>query len=180
MHWLTGACFVFIPVSPLYWNALARNEYRHQTLTKWFGSKERACSWFGSSIFMTSMVRNFIFLGAVLNEKMHFDPYFEFAGLASIALGATLVYSSMTSLGFHGTYLGDYFGILFKEKLTGFPFNYWKHPMYTGSTLCFLGVSLCLGSWAGLALTAWVALVYEIASSFEEPFTNAIYAKAAN
>ena len=41
-----------------------------------------------------------------------------------------------------GTFLGDYFGILMKEKVTGFPFNVLDNPMYVGSTLLFLAHSL--------------------------------------
>jgi methylene-fatty-acyl-phospholipid synthase len=42
-------------------------------------------------------------------------------------------------LGITGTFLGDYFGILMKEKVTGFPFNLTSDPMYNGSSLIFLG-----------------------------------------
>jgi methylene-fatty-acyl-phospholipid synthase len=41
-------------------------------------------------------------------------------------------------LGITGTFLGDYFGILMKEKVTGFPFNITNDPMYNGSSLLFL------------------------------------------
>jgi methylene-fatty-acyl-phospholipid synthase len=41
-------------------------------------------------------------------------------------------------LGIIGTFLGDYFGILMKEKVTGFPFNITNDPMYNGSSLLFL------------------------------------------
>jgi len=45
-------------------------------------------------------------------------------------------------LGITGTYLGDYFGILMKERITGFPFNVTDDPMYNGGTLLFLGYAL--------------------------------------
>jgi methylene-fatty-acyl-phospholipid synthase len=54
-------------------------------------------------------------------------------------IGSMFVGFSMYSLGIHGTYLGDYFGILKTERVTGFPFNVVEHPMYYGSTMCFLG-----------------------------------------
>lgn len=45
-------------------------------------------------------------------------------------------------LGITGTYLGDYFGILMKERVTGFPFNVTDDPMYNGGSLLFLGYAL--------------------------------------
>jgi phosphatidylethanolamine/phosphatidyl-N-methylethanolamine N-methyltransferase len=41
-------------------------------------------------------------------------------------------------------------------------------PMYTGSTLCFLGISLWKGRLAGLVLTGLVAIMYVVALRFEE------------
>ncbi|EEB87898.1 hypothetical protein MPER_14552, partial [Moniliophthora perniciosa FA553] len=34
---------------------------------------------------------------------------------------------------FYGTYMGDYFEIQQKRRVTGFPFNILEHPMYTGT-----------------------------------------------
>jgi len=39
-------------------------------------------------------------------------------------------------------FAGDYFDILLPAKVTGFPFNVMDNPMYWGSTLNFLGMSL--------------------------------------
>lgn len=59
-----------------------------------------------------------------------------------LAAGSVLVLSSMYKLGITGTYLGDHFGILMKSRITSFPFNVAEHPMYYGSTLCFLSMAL--------------------------------------
>lgn len=48
----------------------------------------------------------------------------------------------MWALGITGTYLGDYFGILMDDIVTGFPFNVMGDPMYWGSSMCFVGVAL--------------------------------------
>ena len=93
------------------------------------------------------------------------QPYI---GYALFGLGNTLVLSSMYALGITGTYLGDYFGILMDEKVEGFPFNVTSAPMYWGSTMSFLGVSLYKGRLAGLALTVEVCVMYLIALRFEE------------
>lgn len=81
----------------------------------------------------------------------------------------------MWALGITGTYLGDYFGILMDEMVTGFPFNVTDAPMYYGSTMSFVGSALWLGKPAGLVLSALVFVVYRVALSFEDPFTGMIY-----
>jgi phosphatidylethanolamine N-methyltransferase len=85
----------------------------------------------------------------------------------------------MWALGVTGTYLGDYFGILMDDMVTGFPFNICSAPMYYGSTMSFLGTAVLFGKPAGMLLTAEVLIVYLVALRFEDPFTGAIYAKRA-
>lgn len=94
-----------------------------------------------------------------------------------LACGNVLVLSSTWALGITGTFLGDYFGILMDDLVTGFPFNVVKSPMYYGSTMSFLGTALIYGKPAGALLTAEVFLVYLTAKAFEDPFTAEIYAK---
>jgi phosphatidylethanolamine/phosphatidyl-N-methylethanolamine N-methyltransferase len=83
----------------------------------------------------------------------------------------------MWALGVTGTYLGDYFGILMDDIVTGFPFNVMASPMYYGSTMSFLGTAILFGKPAGIMLTAEVLFVYLVALRFEDPFTAEIYAK---
>lgn len=83
----------------------------------------------------------------------------------------------MWALGVTGTYLGDYFGILMDDMVTGFPFNVTGSPMYWGSTMSFLGTALWFGKPAGILLTVEVFVAYWIALKFEDPFTAEIYAK---
>lgn len=90
------------------------------------------------------------------------------AAAALFVAGNVLVVSSMWALGLTGTYLGDYFGILMDERVTGFPFSVTDAPMYHGSTLSFLGSALWFGKPAGVLLTAWVAVMYQFALRFEE------------
>lgn len=63
-----------------------------------------------------------------------------------MAIGYLFVVTSTLRLGIIGTFLGDYFGFLMKERITSFPFNVCTHPMYEGSTMIFLGYSLWYGS----------------------------------
>ena len=100
----------------------------------------------------------------------------------------------MYALGVTGTYLGDYFGILMDEPVTGFPFNVTGAPMYWGSVCSFLGTALYKGRVAGVLLSLEVFFMYLIALQYEEyvmldlllsggiltcgsPFTAHIYAK---
>lgn len=76
--------------------------------------------------------------------------------------------------------MGDYFGILLKERVTGFPFNVVEDPMYVGSALVYLGMALLHGSLIGVLLTCCIGLSYVIAVLFEEPFTARIYAESSN
>ncbi|KAF2151218.1 phospholipid methyltransferase [Myriangium duriaei CBS 260.36] len=99
------------------------------------------------------------------------------AAVALFAAGNTLVLTSMWALGLTGTYLGDYFGILMDEMVTGFPFNVSSAPMYHGSTMSFLGSALWFGKPAGVALSVLVLVVYQIALTYEDPFTANIYAE---
>ena len=104
-----------------------------------------------------------------------FVPQALAAGL--LLSGNVLVLTSMWALGVTGTYLGDYFGILMDDIVTGFPFNVTGSPMYWGSVMSFIGTALWFGKPAGLALSALVFVCYKIALTFEDPFTAEIYAK---
>lgn len=73
--------------------------------------------------------------------------------------------------------MGDYFGILMDDIVTGFPFNVTEAPMYWGSTCSFFGTAILYGKPAGFLLTAWVWVVYKVALAYENPFTAGIYQK---
>ncbi|XP_070250010.1 phosphatidylethanolamine N-methyltransferase isoform X2 [Myotis yumanensis] len=102
------------------------------------------------------------------------------AGLVLLGAGSVLVLSSFSALGFTGTFLGDYFGILKEARVTTFPFNILDNPMYWGSTANYLGWAVMHASPAGLLLTGVVALVYTAATLYEEPFTAEIYRQKAS
>jgi phosphatidylethanolamine/phosphatidyl-N-methylethanolamine N-methyltransferase len=152
-----------------------------------FGTKERACSFFSFCVFTLGLVRDYCFTLAIKNQARG-PEHFPFLALPETiafsyiisTIGSMFVFFSMKSLGIHGTYLGDYFGILKTERVTGFPFNVVEHPMYYGSTMCFLGTAIWYCSPVGVLLSAWVLVVYLIAGvGFEEEFTNQIYSSAA-
>ncbi|ORY90384.1 phospholipid methyltransferase-domain-containing protein [Syncephalastrum racemosum] len=169
--------------NPLFWNTVARAEYNHRVLTKLAGGNAyRGCYILAVTIFSIGIIRDILYhnaLDAQPTLAVLDTPLVKAAAAVFFATGSVLVLSSMWALGVTGTYLGDYFGILMEERVTGFPFNVCENPMYVGSTLNFLGTALYSASPAGLLLTAIVFVVYEIALTYEGPFTSMIYEKKA-
>ncbi|CAJ2505286.1 Uu.00g126800.m01.CDS01 [Anthostomella pinea] len=170
-----------IAFNPLFWNIVARQEYRNKVLTKLFGGRSQtACYALAGTIFSLGLVRDLLYERALRQQPTY--PLLEtteakWLAYALIASGNILVLSSTWALGITGTFLGDYFGILMDDIVTGFPFNITDAPMYNGSTCSFLGTALLFGKPAGILLTAWVFVVYQIALKYENPFTAGIYAK---
>lgn len=167
-----------IAFNPTFWNIVARQEYHNKTLTRLFnGNSLRACYALALTIFGLGLLRDALYERALRHQP--FVPVFHHPYIAYVllAIGNTLVLTSYYALGITGTFLGDYFGILMDEPVTGFPFNVTSAPMYWGSTMSFLGTSLLYGRPAGALLTVQVFLVYLGALRFEDPFTSQIYAK---
>jgi len=186
------------------WHGLTvrSTEYRNKFITKIFGGNPYyGCYALAVTIFSLGIFRDSLsvlstlmpFLSAMLTPYLRSyeralrdqptHPFLTSSPLikplagALFASGNVLVLSSMWALGVTGTYLGDYFGILMDEMVTGFPFNVSGSPMYWGSTLSFLATALWFGKPAGILLTLEVFVTYWIALKFEDPFTGAIYAK---
>ncbi len=150
-------------------------------MTKLAGGNSRyACYGLAVTIFSLGIFRDFLYERALRDQPTHpllVTPFATYISYALIAAGNILVISSMWALGVTGTYLGDYFGILMDEMVTGFPFNVTSAPMYYGSTMSFLGSAILFGKPAGILLTLEVLAVYLLALRFEDPFTAGIYAK---
>nr|XP_042140053.1 phosphatidylethanolamine N-methyltransferase isoform X2 [Peromyscus maniculatus bairdii]XP_042140054.1 phosphatidylethanolamine N-methyltransferase isoform X2 [Peromyscus maniculatus bairdii] len=174
---------LFPPVhSPLARPQVARWEQRTRKLSRAFGSPYLACYFLGSSILLLNVLRSHCFTQAMMSQpKMEgLDNHATyFLGLVLLGGGIVFVLSSFFALGFTGTFLGDYFGILKEARVTTFPFNVLDNPMYWGSTANYLGWALMHASPTGLLLTVLVALVYVVALLYEEPFTAEIYQQKA-
>lgn len=181
-----------ISASPTIWNIIAQNEYRRHTLERLLGGKQRGCYALAAWIFFSSLYRDYLFQVAVEKNASHplippsvansevIVAILNKAGVAVMGAGMTLVCSAFYRLGITGTYLGDYFGILLKERVTSFPFSHFNDPMYLGSTMSFLAIAMMNNSLVGVALSAWVHLVYWVSTNhFEGPFTTKIYEDAA-
>ncbi|XP_061764862.1 phosphatidylethanolamine N-methyltransferase isoform X2 [Nerophis ophidion] len=153
---------IAIIFNPLFWNVLPSTPLRHCASTPGRGHTPPTIS---MTVVMKTRAR----------WELLDRPEVFYFGVFFIVLGSLLVVSSFLALGFTGTFLGDYFGILMDDKVTGFPFSFIDNPMYWGSTSNYLGLALVGASPVGLLLTAIVALVYKIAIGFEGPFTEHIY-----
>ncbi|XP_042363879.1 phosphatidylethanolamine N-methyltransferase [Plectropomus leopardus] len=173
-------CIAVIAIifNPLFWNVVARWEHHTRTLSRVFGSPYLGCYCLGFIIILLNVYRSHS-MTVAMKAQARWDVMDRmdvfYAGIALMVVGTLLVVTSFLALGFTGTFLGDYFGILMDEKVTGFPFNIIENPMYWGSTANYLGLALIGASPAGLVLTAIVAVVYKVAISFEGPFTEQIY-----
>lgn len=170
-----------IAFNPIFWNIAARVEYNTHLLTRLCGGKRNGCYLLAATIFFLGLYRDQVYHHA-LSDQPTFLPWTQSTvvkalGVLAFGFGNVLVLSSMYALGITGTYLGDYFGILMSERVTGFPFNINDNPMYNGSALCFLGTALWYAKPAGVMVAAFVWVMYRIALLFEEPFTAKIYAK---
>ncbi|XP_056390085.1 phosphatidylethanolamine N-methyltransferase isoform X2 [Hyla sarda] len=176
---IAAACIIF---NPLFWNLVARWEYHTRALSRVFGSPYTACYILGAVLILLAIFRSHCFTEAISSQPHSWflkRPEFYYVGVALVASGGILVISSFLALGFVGTYLGDYFGILMDKKVTGFPFNIIENPMYWGSTANYLGMAFLNSSPAGLLLSALVALCYKVAILFEGTFTEKIYRNKA-
>jgi phosphatidylethanolamine N-methyltransferase len=173
-----------ITFNPVFWNIAARLEYKTHILTRIFcGSAKIGCYFLAIVIFGLAIVRDWISHLAMENQPKYpiDDQIALYGSYALIGIGLLLSLGSFFRLGITGTYLGDYFGILMKERVTGFPFNVTDDPMYNGGSLLFLGYALREKSPAGLLLTVHIFLCYQIAAKFfEGPFTSYIYSQAAS
>uniref|UniRef100_UPI00398F2D59 phosphatidylethanolamine N-methyltransferase isoform X2 n=1 Tax=Pristiophorus japonicus TaxID=55135 RepID=UPI00398F2D59 len=157
---------------------VGRWEHRTRSLTKLFGSPFTACWSVGVVILLLNFCRSYSFTEAMKSQPkvQVLDSVAAFyAGLGLLLVGILFVLSSFFALGFIGTFLGDYFGVLMEAKVLSFPFNIMDNPMYWGSTLVYLGWAIMNASPTGLILTAWVAAVYKVAILFERPFTEEVY-----
>ncbi|KAL4216273.1 hypothetical protein ACF0H5_023998 [Mactra antiquata] len=140
--WISMATIIF---NPTYWNIVARWEYRTQGLSHVIRNRYVACWLLGGSIFLLGLYRDMRYNLALDSQPRWFilqQNWILWLGYINIIVGTVLVFTSFYALGFYGTFLGDYFGILMDKKVTSFPFNILENPMYWGSFLNFLGAAL--------------------------------------
>lgn len=171
---------IMIIICPVTWNLIARWEFHTKVFTKITGDNRLAADIFAHLLIEMGILRNFLFkktiegqMGYPVGEEYKITAIL--VGYSLIFFGSFFVFMTFYRLGIHGVYYGDYFGILMKEKVTAFPFNFLDNPMYIGSTSIFLGTTLLYVSPTGLLLTLLVMFMYNMASFLENPMTDLIY-----
>lgn len=155
VDWTQTSLHVFLLsalFNPLYWNTVARLEYKYRVLTTAYGcgNSRRGCYVLAATIFSLGILRDYLFKVALEDQpdswpfglEVYVHLFGQPVAVALVLVGNVFVVSSMYQLGITGTYLGDYFGILMKHRVTSFPFNVLDNPMYQGSTMVFLGTAL--------------------------------------
>lgn len=176
-----SSLYIFIITTaliPFSWNLVARAEYNHQFLSRHFRSKKTACYFLAATIFTASLLRDWLFAFAISHQPDTPLGAFRYLAFLLFPCGSILVGSSMYRLGIINTYLGDYFGFLLDAPITSFPFNL-PSPMYNGSSMLFLASAIWSESAAGILLSGWVWIVYQVALAWEDSFTAYIYSEAA-
>lgn len=135
-----------IAFNPTFWNIVAQNEYHNKTISRILnGNRYLGCYLLAATIFSLGILRDHLYMNALKDQPIHpllTLPAVKVVAAALVAAGNIFVISSMWALGVTGTYLGDYFGILMDDMVTGFPFNVMGDPMYWGSSMSFAGVAL--------------------------------------
>ena len=88
-------------------------------------------------------------------------PQFDLRTLAvpATAIGAVLFAAGLAIRWYAIIYLGRFFtvnvAIASDHKLIdGGPYRFVRHPSYSGAQLAFLGLGLCIGNWASIAIVA--------------------------
>ena len=173
----------FVMANPIFWNAVSRIEYRTRIISRLAGGPRRGVVLLALAIMILNGVRTNVFHSLVETDvalQVLSNPLIALLGQAMVVIGTILVASSTWRLGFFGTFMGDHFGLLLKERVTGFPFNVTENPMYWGSAYIYFGYSLQHASLIGILLSLCITLSYAIALRIEEPFTAMIYQNAAN
>lgn len=156
----------------LWWIILPHLEFKYKIVTKLTGGDaEKACDFLAYFMIYSGTVRN-----QVINEMINRNKFMNYgvleipiqiASYILMTFGLVLVAFSFYRLGLRGMYFGDHFGFLFKEKIISFPYNYFPHAQYVGTTAFFIGFSLCFHSLAGILISLLIYLLYEILSIIE-------------
>jgi len=182
LEWRVLLLCGIVMVNPLFWNTISRLEYHTRIVSRVCGGPKRGITALAAGILCLNYIRTTTFHKAIDHYSswdLIENESFIAVGWLLIIVGAVLVIASSYKLGFFCSFMGDYFGILLNERISGFPFNVVDDPMYWGSALIYLGIALKHASLVGVVMTACVALSYAVGVCFEEPFTAKIYEQKA-
>lgn len=142
---LLWQALIVIFLHPCIWNVIGRFEHYTRLLSFLFLNGKIGTYALALWIFLAGLYRDALFVAAMENQNKLESlaaPEYRIAAIVLTACGVVLVLTSFYQLGMTGTFLGDYFGILMKKRITAFPFNVMSDPMYNGSTMIFLGKAI--------------------------------------
>jgi len=159
-------------VCMILWTVLPHLQMKFNLLSKLIGNDNgKAADFLAYVMIYSGCLRNYTFTEAVNhNLKVDFGAMnilVFIIGYSLIIFGLFIVALSFYRLGLRGMYFGDYFGFLFKEKIVNFPYDIMENPQYIGTCSFFFGVSMTHLSPAGLVLTLFINLTYQILNHFE-------------
>lgn len=180
--WLLLAAVLCV-LAPASWNALARWEYASRAVSGALGDGQSAVRFFCGWMCTVTLLRDAACLKACLGQPLRefwdarseLSFMFQQLALFIVVGGVVLGYVGYDTLGFTGTFMGDYCGLPKARRVVDFPFDWFPHPQYAGWVLAYLGCALFANSPAGLVLTAWLAICLGAAGWYEANFTAAIY-----
>jgi protein-S-isoprenylcysteine O-methyltransferase Ste14 len=169
-----------IVAAPIVWNILAHLELRLRLIsTLTCGNRLAGCYLLAAWIIGFSTYRSWCFEHVIAlygTDPQLDNPWLRVLGAMAFVFGSLLGLVTWWRLGIKGTCMGDYFGFLFAEPITGFPFNVHSHPMYFGTSMAFVGAALAQASAVGLFLSLLVCIKYYFTSLVEDHFMGQIYA----
>jgi phosphatidylethanolamine N-methyltransferase len=181
--WLLTLSFIMIVICPTTWNLVARWEFHTKFFSKLTGDNRMAADIFAHILIEMGIFRNFIYMRVIMTqphlviENETLELITMIIGYSLIGIGFILNFFSFYRLGIHGIYYADYFGILFNEMVTAFPYNVLSNPLYVGSTMLFFGNAFVYKSPVGILLSILARIMYKIASYLENPMTDLIYSE---
>jgi len=180
LNWEMMWAVSMIILCPITWNLVARYEFYTKRLSNFVGDNVLAADKFAHLLIEMGIFRNYIFTRVIRNHNK-FDPFPDYSwhveviGYLILVFGLHLTFLAYYRLGLHGIYYADYFGVLCKEMVTAYPYNYLDNPLYVGSTMLFLGSSIIYRSPSGILLTLLAWFMYKFAAVLENPMTPLIY-----
>jgi phosphatidylethanolamine/phosphatidyl-N-methylethanolamine N-methyltransferase len=182
-NWELILTFIMIVVCPTTWNLVARWEFHTKFFSKLTGDNRMAADIFAHILIEMGIFRNFMYIRVIMHqpnftiENEILELVTMILGYLLIGIGFMLIFFSFYRLGIHGIYYADYFGILFNEIVTAFPYNILNNPLYVGSTMLFFGNALVYKSPVGILLSIVAWIMYKFASKLENPMTALIYSE---
>ena len=180
--WEIIVTIIMIIICPTTWNFVARWEFHTKFFSKLVGDNRLAADIFAHILIEMGILRNYLYLRVVRSQPHYpldgsYELTFLLVGYSLNVVGFLLNWFAFYRLGIHGIYYADYFGILFEEKVTAFPYNVLNNPLYVGSTLLFVGNAIIHRSPAGILLSILAWTMYKFASRLENPMTDLIYSE---